>query len=249
MKALQALGLSKYERAVYLALVQLGKTTAQALSEASKVPITAVYPNLKTLAQKGLVQKLAGDPSYFEALDAKIALHTLADRESENLMKASAEAVERLEQLERRERPEPQDIVELSYGFHASHQLLGELCARSQKSLHIVGWRFQTSKSKYEVLGFLREAIKNGAQVKLILTDKRPRLKQAVRNFKDAGVDIRFYPLHNFSIIVRDKKECKITLKNPGLENKLNLHITDADLCAALDDYFLGLWKKSKRSF
>ena len=53
--ALTSLGMSKQEAGVYLATFKLGGATATAISKESGMQRTAVYPILKTLAEKGLV--------------------------------------------------------------------------------------------------------------------------------------------------------------------------------------------------
>lgn len=53
--ALKSLGLSKQEASVYLAAFKLGGATASAIAKESGMQRTAIYPILKTLAEKGLV--------------------------------------------------------------------------------------------------------------------------------------------------------------------------------------------------
>lgn len=54
-KALISLGMSKQEAGVYLAAFRLGGASAAAIAKEAGMQRTAVYPILKTLAEKGLV--------------------------------------------------------------------------------------------------------------------------------------------------------------------------------------------------
>lgn len=53
--ALKSLGLSKQESGIYLAAFKLGGSTASAIAKEAGMQRTAVYPILKTLTEKGLI--------------------------------------------------------------------------------------------------------------------------------------------------------------------------------------------------
>lgn len=75
-RVLRELGLTAYESAVYLSLVERGVMTASEVSERAAVPFSKVYEVLNSLGQKGWVDIERGRPSrYFakaptEALEA-----------------------------------------------------------------------------------------------------------------------------------------------------------------------------------
>ena len=59
----------------------------------------------------------------------------------------------------------------------------------------------------------------------------------------DAGVKIRYLSLEDFSLMVVDSSECKITLKSQDYKpNQYNIHILDTSLAKAMNSYFLDLW-------
>jgi len=74
MEPLRNLGLTKYESAVYSDLIKNGKSEAKDISRRSKIPPTAVYPFLKSLIEKELIQQVKGEISLFEAPPPESAL-------------------------------------------------------------------------------------------------------------------------------------------------------------------------------
>lgn len=66
LRELQDLGLSSYEAAVLLALIQLGSASTLQLAGLSKVPRSSCYGILEELRTKGLAERLEGDgPAMF----------------------------------------------------------------------------------------------------------------------------------------------------------------------------------------
>lgn len=104
-EVLEELGFSKNESKVYLALLDLGSSTATRIAERSEVHRTNVYDALEKLMKKGLVAHiLKGDTKYFEVTDVNDLLNVLNEKElrlknilpqlllSQNLAKDKSEA-------------------------------------------------------------------------------------------------------------------------------------------------------------
>ena len=62
---LRKIGLTPYETKIYQVLLSYGRLGAKEIAERSKVPPTAVYPNLKSLISKNLIQKFQ-DPLFLK---------------------------------------------------------------------------------------------------------------------------------------------------------------------------------------
>ncbi len=77
IEALTAVGLNRYESAVYLALVRSERMTASQVAARSRVPRSRVYDILADLARKGLVTEKIGKQRCFGAVDPAIAFPTL----------------------------------------------------------------------------------------------------------------------------------------------------------------------------
>ena len=74
------LGLSLYQADVFLALEQLGTSTAKEISDASDVPRQKVYEALDALIKIGLVNKELSKPTKFRAESLKDATTYLLKR-------------------------------------------------------------------------------------------------------------------------------------------------------------------------
>ncbi|MGQ4870533.1 MAG: TrmB family transcriptional regulator, partial [Candidatus Thorarchaeota archaeon] len=67
LKALRELGLTEYETAAYLALVQGGQMAASDVSQKSQVPYSRIYDVLGRLEEKGFIQIQRGRPTMYVA--------------------------------------------------------------------------------------------------------------------------------------------------------------------------------------
>jgi sugar-specific transcriptional regulator TrmB len=246
-EALAALDLTGYETAVYLALLKEGRSNAKAIAAATDVPPTAVYPNLKSLAAKGIIQQIQGDIYEYQATKPSIALKQYFSKKHQMLQELEYDLLPELDAImDTGDIQRQKEIVSLSSGSDAFIAILKELIDKTQKSMYIVGWRFRHIGSSKRSFAELNSLAKKGADVRIIVTNPQSRLKNVMKFHIDAGIKIRFYELKNFSIMVRDAEECKITLKSSELPERMNIHINDDDLSGFLNQYFLQLWEKSK---
>jgi sugar-specific transcriptional regulator TrmB len=67
IKALKELGLTEYETAAYLALVEGGQISASDVSSRSKVPYSRIYDILGRLEEKAFIQVQRGRPTIYVA--------------------------------------------------------------------------------------------------------------------------------------------------------------------------------------
>jgi len=67
VKALRELGLTEYETAAYLSLVEGGQISASDVSSRSKVPYSRIYDVLGRLEEKGFIQVQRGRPTIYIA--------------------------------------------------------------------------------------------------------------------------------------------------------------------------------------
>ncbi|WP_123533017.1 TrmB family transcriptional regulator [Halosimplex salinum] len=79
-EALQRLGLSKYEAAVFIALERLGTGTARDVDRMTDVPRSQVYGAAENLEERGLVEVQQSNPIQYRAVPLEEARETLAER-------------------------------------------------------------------------------------------------------------------------------------------------------------------------
>lgn len=246
MNIYKEIGLTIYEGKVYESLLSLEKAKATKISELSKVPQTAVYPSLKKLEEKGLIQKLNGDISQFEIINPKIAVAKLISSKQKDLEKLKQKAVENFNLLRKNKIQERKKLIEIGAGKEFSEEIYYDVFENSKKSIYILGWRFENVGDKYNVLKRFRKPLKNKVDIRLILIgDKSKKQVQLIKDYTDAGVKIRFLPLDDFSLLISDDKTCKITIKKPN-EEKISINILDENFVNFLNQYYLDLWNKAE---
>ncbi|MBI4919563.1 hypothetical protein HY837_06535 [archaeon] len=244
MEALRQLGLSSYEESIYYSLLKYGRSDAKELSEYSKVPPTAVYPNLKSLIQKGLIQQFEGEISEYEAIKPSIAVKNFIETKIDDLKEIEETIIPELDQLRRDNKVlQKKQVVSLSHGVDASVSITKDFISKVQKSLYILGWR-ASSGHKYTLLDELKKL--KGFDVRIIITRTSVN-KELINAYKRIGIKLKYYPLQNFSVIIKDGTACKITLKSPEVKERFNILIKDEDLSSFLNKYFLTIWEKSEK--
>lgn len=239
------LGLTGYELEVYRSLLAIGLSSAKDLSHHCSVPLTAIYPNLNLLETKGLVKKYEGDLTKFQAIKPSLALENLAKNTIEEMKVATTALIQELESLPSSQ-VAPHTPVELSLGTQASMNLWYEMSKHAKKSIYVAGWRFGTKRSIYSLIHSLREIKKTGVEIRIIVIAINERTTLLAQECKLMSIPVKYLNMNNFSLIVIDEGECKLTLKNMSLKERVNLRIDDVDLVKGMKDYFMSLWSRAK---
>jgi sugar-specific transcriptional regulator TrmB len=245
MDNLKQLGFNRYEISIYETLISYSVLDAKKISTYSKVPQTAVYPNLKSLISKGLVQEIIGKIKTYIALDPKLSIPSYIEKKKSELDLISAELKDKLTTLEKNTSEDKSHILSVSRGVESSHEIYFDMFSKTKKTLFLVGWGFIVKKNMYKMMHELITLNKKGVDVRMIVTSNKE--KDAIKMHKLAGINIRYLNLQNISLAVSDRTICKITLKNPSIGDRYNIHVTDSDLANAMADYFLTLWNKAKK--
>ncbi len=247
MEALKKLGLTKYEIGVYTTLLEKGRCDAIEISEYSNVPITAVYPNLKSLIKKQLVQQIKGDPSLFEPIDANIAINTFIKNKEIELTRLKEEIIS-YSKMVRNDRVSDirKEVLKITHGKELSKEVYLDSFPKAKSSFYILGWRLEKIGDKYDLLKKFKQLIKRKIDVRIILTGSINKKWEVVKDYIDEGIKIRYLPIDNFSIFILDARECKITLKDKTLLDKFNIQILDESFAKAMNNYFLESWEKAK---
>jgi len=118
--AFLALGLSKYEAQVLVALYVLKESEVKTIATVAKVPIGRIYEALNSLTEKSLIQKIKirGKPLRYRANDFKVSLGNVYNNvksEIDEAFKQVLEGVEQLQDITVRVKPS-HDPIEVFYG-------------------------------------------------------------------------------------------------------------------------------------
>ncbi len=246
---LKALDLTEYEAKVYKELLRGKKCSAKQLALQSTVPPTAVYPTLRMLGKKNLIQEFTGDPRTFEAIDPKIAIPAYIENKKKFFDTKSQEILQEIEQLRKEKTIVPEkEILSLSLGQTASVLIYENALKNAKKSIYILGWKMHKIKDKYTFLHKFKEALKRKVDIRILLTGRPEKAWELVQAYEKAGIKIKYFPLEKdkFTMLITDGEECKLTLKDKTLPDRYNIHIHDTSLAFALESYFKDCWKKAK---
>ncbi|MCA9478617.1 MAG: hypothetical protein KC535_05715, partial [Nanoarchaeota archaeon] len=229
----------------YRSLLIAGTVSAKELSLGCEVPLTAIYPNLNSLEKKGLVKRYTGEVTRFQALRPSVALDNLVKKQAEQMQKAKEELVIELSSLPQKE-DSLKSPIDLSLGTEASISVHDEFARTSKSSLYIAGMRFGSKRSIFPFLHNITHAKEKGLDVRIIVIARNERTELLAKECQHKEIPLRYLDMDNFSIVVSDENECKLTLKNRSLRERVNLRITDHDLVKGMKDYFLVLWSRAK---
>ncbi|MCF7798470.1 hypothetical protein K9M74_01055 [Candidatus Woesearchaeota archaeon] len=209
------------------------------------MPLTAIYPNLKLLEEKGLIKSFGADVKRYEVIAPRIALKHLAEKQSANLFVLQDKLAPKLHRLKEQRLVKEPDPVELFSGAKASLDLSFSLLEQAKSSFYVVGWGFRKQKSLHRAVKLFRLLGEKNINARIIFGDDNQRTRFLASKCVEFGVQARFYPLENFSLVMADNAQCKVTLKRKDLSEQVNMHISDADLVSAFSHYALMLWEKS----
>jgi len=243
---LRELGLTDYETRAYLAILENGKLNAREIAANSKIPPTSVYPNVKNLVKKGLVQEVKGEISFYEAIPPSKAWDFFQKKKIAEIEEGTKSAIIELDGIYNKKSLAPsKNPILLSFGLVASQTISTEWMANAKKFVNIMGWGFHKPERKHKILGKLKDAAARGVNVKLLITDDTNLDEKTINLYRKKNFQIRKTPIKDFSLIVCDEKVCKITLKNSELPERMNISVEDPSLAKAMNEYFLKKWEEA----
>jgi len=244
IEKLRKLGLSPYESKCYLALVKQGNLLGKEIAEKSGVPPTSVYRNLETLQKRGLVKVVQKEPLVYQAVEPEIALPAYVQSQQEELAKIQEQTISDLTSIRKTGVIEKQeDVLEVYSGRKQSYELGKKLIQQSKKEFLLVGRG--TQQSILDLIHTLKAAIKRGVTCKCIITTHDEN-KGLIEELQHAGVKIKYNPLRGFSLLIKDREESQIVIKDDKLkEERIVLNIKNKDLSEAHAHYFDSIWRKS----
>lgn len=234
---LSLLGLNDYESRSYLALLELGKSTASKISSYSGVPYGRIYDTLASLVHKEIVtivpnktkEYVASSPDKFEKILNK------KRKELENIN----ENVLKLKELFKEKEKQP---VQVAFGKIGFHKLLREVSKNTKIDYSIKYY----SDTKPEIIRSVRENIKKGATYKSLAryddetkksVDKWQKEFGCYKQIENDGVAIAINEKEvllgliksNTTVLIKDKAFSKmiINLFEAKYDNTKKINIED----------------------
>jgi sugar-specific transcriptional regulator TrmB len=252
---LLGLGLTLNQAKVYLAILKLEKTTVGQVAKYSKVRREDVYRILPSLEKMGLIERLLGKPTENRATPISDALSFLVAEEKgkfDERLTGMKGIVQRLS-LKDWNQPLPgeESIFILIAEKKAILAKTSELIRNSRKEVALIADKGRIMPIVSQFSGEYKEAIKKGAQIRLLFEGAPPHdgpLKEKVKKLIDgASVHVKFHnePLNHF--IMSDDKEALITTsKESGLGESPSLWTNNSNLIGVLRTGFESDWEKAE---
>ncbi len=251
---LLGLGLSLNQARVYLAILKLEKTTVAQVAKFSKVRREDVYRILPSLEKMGLIERLLGKPTEIRATPISDALSLLVSEEknkSDDRLTGMRSSVKRLS-LKDWKQPFPgeESIYILIAEKKAILAKTSELIRNSKTEVALIADKGRIIPVLSQFLDECKQAIKKGAQIRLIFEGQNPDslLREKVKKLIDgASVHVKFHPEALNHFIMSDDKEALITAdKESGLGESPSLWTNNSNLIGVLRTGFESDWEKAK---
>src|SRR3989344_7744236 len=191
LDSLKTIGLNKYERNLWAALLSRGASTAGELSDISNVPRSRCYDVLESLSDRGFVILQPGKPMKYLAVNPREALERAKKKITEEAIELSdkidrlskSDAIKELVRLHKDsiKTVRPEDVTGALKGRYAMLQQFETMFKKAKKSIKLT----MTESSMQEMMenhgALLKKAADSGVKVQVAV----PLTKQNEEMIKD----------------------------------------------------------------
>ncbi|MBI2583109.1 MAG: TrmB family transcriptional regulator [Candidatus Aenigmarchaeota archaeon] len=198
MDALRAIGLNKYQRNLWAALLSRGASTAGELSDISNVPRSRCYDVLQSLADLGFVIVQPGKPMRYVA----VAPHEAFDRAKKRIREMTEERVHKIDRMKNsdiiRELQklhkgsmkvvQPEELSGSIKGRYALHQHLESMMKRSKKHVKMLLTPNMLNETAENKMLLFKRLSENGVKIKILAPIEKNTGEQAKLLAKYADV-------------------------------------------------------------
>jgi len=245
--ALEALGLTRAEEAVYLMLLDNPDQTAAQLARISGGRQRLVYDMLATLEATGLVSRLPARPPRFRPSPPRAAIEAVLLGQQQKLERARLVAIN-LEERQRRGRPAASaldELVEVVIGEDTVAQRVMQLQQSARQEL--VGFDRPPYSTTQELSDAREEeAIAKGVSVRAVYDPDglTAEVAAAIQAMVRIGEHARTAPVPT-KLIIADRRVALLPLRVEELSVESALIVYPSPLLDTLVDEFERVWKEA----
>lgn len=255
-KILSDFGLTPSQARVYAAIVQVGITPIGKVSQLSKVRREEVYRLLPKLEEKGLIERILGNPVKVKATPVDEALSNLIREEQERTNNRLSELNAKKEQFLTYSRsnnvtPEP-EAISFSLITEGSGRFLksSDMIKEAKRKIDIVMSRHYIPQFVASHTDELREATTKGILIRIITHEPEGEdlIPMVLERYlpKRESVSLRYaHQLPNRYIIVDDREALVSTSTEASLTRGPILWSNSGSLIAFMAEDFQNLWNIS----
>ncbi len=179
MDELKSIGLNKYERNLWAALLSRGSSTAGELADISKVPRSRCYDVLESLAAKGFIVIQPGKPMKYVAISPKEALSRAKKKIEEEAIETGnrisrmikSDSIKELERLHKEniKTMQPEDMTGALKGRYAMLQQLESMLKKAKKSVKMMTTETGLAEIMDNHLSLIKKASDNGVKIQIAI--------------------------------------------------------------------------------
>jgi sugar-specific transcriptional regulator TrmB len=240
-RQLKDLGLTNQEIETYSILLKHNDLSAQEIAQKLAIYPNTVYRTANTLMEFGLITILGKYPTLFRAISPQTSIPLLAERKIKKLQEITTDigAVPLLQNSNI-----SSTKVDLIYGQENIFNEGAKLLDQTKKEMLVIS---VGEPIPPELLLSVRNAIKRGVVIKMIVHKCDLDNKTVLDNLKNNGYKIKYYPGWGFHIAIYDKEKSLQIISNPkNSEERVATLTRSVGLSKALADYFNFIWQKAK---
>ncbi len=253
-EALIALGLNSTQAKVYLALLSLGQSKAQAIWKTSKVNRQDIYRTIYDLERKGIVEKLITSPAEFRALPLQDCLATLLKERAQEYDLLKGRAKKLLTHFGTKQ-----------IANKSSNEYIFNLIQNEQSLIHKLEVAAKITENSIDILDsfdlFRRRIVKDSELIQALM-DKKVKLRVITNKPKEGQdlpkilsqkrnrkwkIELRIIskePLTTIRIDDRKRVLIRVAAASKPRETP-RLYSDNPCLVAVLQDYFERLWNEA----
>ncbi len=242
---LEQMGLTQYESKIYLTLLKEGSSTGRQVSKNSDVPQGKTYEILKNLITKGFVAEKKNKIKQFSAINPETAVKRYCTQKINNIADLQQNLIFELKRLRKKEElPSITERVSLLAGMDTVQAVATELLENSKKEYKVM---YTYELLFYPVIQLIPKKIKERVKVKFLATKATEQGLKWMKEHTKIGVEVKYYPVEELRITLKDNDEAMIMIINPRNRNdRIGMHCKSTEFSTALSHYFDNLWEKAK---
>jgi sugar-specific transcriptional regulator TrmB len=195
---LKTIGLNKYERNLWAALLSRGASTAGELSDISNVPRSRCYDVLESLADKGFIVIQPGKPLKYVAIPPREALERVKKMVHQDAVETSdkvdrlvkSDAIKELEKLHKEniKMVKPEDLAGALKGRYAMMQQMETMLRGAKKSIKMMTTEAGLKEIHDTHAHHLKKASESGVKIQIAAPISKNSIEIAKNLSKYANV-------------------------------------------------------------
>jgi sugar-specific transcriptional regulator TrmB len=253
-EALTGLGLTERQAKVYLALLRIGPSKAEAISIASSVYRPEVYRVVDSLQEIGLAEKHLSTPTMFSAVPINKAVEALISRKNIELKETYKKAKSLIHRLDKENRPAKRKLAESPILVISENEYFKKMrcnVEKSRSSVDVIATSEKLRSWFFLFDGLLEKMLRRNVAFRVITEEHENRLlpKNLVPFSESSfGFELRTVPEAPLaSVVIFDNIEVSAIINmTDSLTNKTCLWSNNESWLALCQGYFNSLWAQGK---